>query len=46
MDRPFKTKTTEELRTLLLYFAKTKDPEGVQWIKDEALTRVLEKISK
>lgn len=41
MPRPFKTKTTEELRALLLYFAKSKDPEGIQWVKDEALYRIL-----
>jgi len=46
MDRPFQAKTTEELRQLLWYFNKTKDIEGVQWVKDEALHRVLGAISK
>lgn len=45
MGRPFKTKTTEELRTLLLYFDKTKDSEGIQWVKDEALYRLMEKLN-
>jgi hypothetical protein len=46
MARPFQTKTTEELRQLLWYFNKTKDLEGVRWIKDEALHRLLGAIEK